>query len=886
MEWARGVDSLVYPYIHCFLKHRIDGHRLLTLTCEDLALIGITKIGHQETILESVGNLRHLHYNLITENLQSLALRVGCHARSLHIQIQILTRQSDPQPKNISNEILAAACELISAVKQFIFWIDRPPFKGQDQYLKTRKTVLQLALELASTAQRDHFVANPLELIKQKCLCLAEISDFVVQEYADSLIIQPASLEVVQARKPRQEDDWGMQITTKYGGVHIVGKVRYQSPVQICAKVEEGDEIVQINHQTVLGWTLEYMLGLLQTHITTISLTLKKRPRHSNLFGQMVYLRPHQLPMNPCSFEKQQLTITEEDGLLEPEPTSPRILREIEADDDAFLPEHSSSGETENGHNLVLQLRSQVRPKRPVLQRRATVTCASPTVSKPPVSFEDLVDSIESNRLGLAKPRKPVYGSKEHVTRSVSQDLSSKVKHHLPAHHNQQQQTQQHNHHHHHHAHHQALSPTESQGVGRRLLPTPGVPPTITGNGSCRNKELVSRKVSQPVSPNLPSPLKKIFASRCVSSESLLPADLQGWLYVRPKNCPKKWHKRWAILKNSYLYLFRSRHETRAACLVFLPGFSVVPAFECGPTRKFPFKLQHPTVSFYLAASEQADMLAWQELMLKHGGQQPADCDIQRNSVMPDQTVYFSESEESNPDSGEDESESQRVPVMPIAPPSPAPAPAPAPVPVPAVVSQAPPIASPRENPTPKPRTIFLSSTLPRKSGSDISNRVTPGTPTKPLRNRNSCSPRCIPPRDGVSSLSPSPPAKREIPPRPPAPDVTEGMFKKAQQQQAERNKLKGRSDQSTNSPPPPHAPMTPPAIPPRCATTQQIKELYLQRNWGITTKISDECENIYATKIEAMGSPHICHRPSPPPPPTNKPDILAGTHDHDDRHH
>ncbi|XP_003746328.1 CNK3/IPCEF1 fusion protein-like [Galendromus occidentalis] len=847
VEWARGVDNLVYPYIHCFLKHRIDGHRLLTLTCEDLARIGITKIGHQETILESVANLRHLHYNLVTENLQSLALRVGCHARSLHIQIQILTRQSDPQPKNISNEILAAACELISAVKQFIFWIDRPPFKGQDQYLKTRKTVLQLALELASTAQRDHFVANPLELIKQKCLCLAEISDFVVQEYADSLIIQPASLEVVTARKPRQEDDWGMQITTKYGGVHIVGKVRYQSPVQICAKVEEGDEIVQINLQTVLGWTLEHMLSLLQNHITNIKLTLKKRPRHSNLFGQMVYLKPHKIPINRISYEKQQLAITEEDGLLEPEPTSPRILREIEADDDAFLPEPSSGGETENGHNLVLQLRSQVKPKRPVLQRRATVTCASPTVSKPPVSFEDLVDSIDSNRLGLAKPRKNMC-VKEHVTRSVSHDLPSKVKQ-FPAHHNHQQQ---HNHH-----SHQMLSEASQ---GRRSLPTPKVQ---TGSAPCRNKE-GARKLPVPVSPSLPSPLKKIFASRCVSSESLLPADLQGWLYLRPKSCPKKWHKRWAILKNSYLYLFRSRHETRAACLVFLPGFSVVSAPECGPTRKFPFKLQHPTVSFYLAASEQADMLKWLELLLKHGGQQPTDGDIQRNSVMPDQTVYFSESEESNPESGEEETESQRVP------------------PVAAVPLPPAPIAMPRENPTPKPRTIFLSSTLPRKSASDIPSRVTPGTPTKPMRNRNS-SPQCIP-RD--VSGTPSPPSKRDIPPRPPAPDITEGMFKKAQQQQAERNKLKGRSDAlpTTNSPPP-HAPMTPPAIPPRCATTQQIKELYLQRNWGIT-KMNDDCENIYATKIEAMGSPHICHRPSPPPPPANKPDILAGTYDHDDRRH
>ncbi|XP_003746327.1 connector enhancer of kinase suppressor of ras 3 [Galendromus occidentalis] len=532
-KWSRGVENWVTPYMHLFLEHKINGHRLLSLSWEDLTNIGITKLGHQETILEAVDNLHNLQYNLTTENLQSLAFRMGCHARSLHnaIQLQILRV---PQPKNINTEILAASCELISSVKQFISWIDRPPFKGQEQYQKTRKTVLRLALELASTAQRDHFADNPLGLIKQKCLCLAEISDFVVQEYADSLITQPASIEVVSARKPRQEDDWGMQITTKFGGVHIVRSVRLKSPVQLCAKVEEGDEIVQINLQTILGWSVEHVLGILQNHITDVTLTLKKRPRHSNLFGQMLFLQPYKIPLNPVSKEKQQLTNTEDGGLpavVEPEPTSPRILREIEADDDAFLPEPSISGESDSGQNLVLQLRSQVKPKRPILQRRATVTCASPTVSKPPVSFEDLVDNAEISRLGLAKPAKTM-GSKDHVTRSISHDPSCRPKEQHqqqppppPAQHSQSPQQQQpppsppqpqahhhhHQHHHHHHLHHHHhFVPIEPQESSKRLqLPMNATSESAPASAKEPKSEEEHRDANPPPSPNFPSPVKK-----------------------------------------------------------------------------------------------------------------------------------------------------------------------------------------------------------------------------------------------------------------------------------------------------------------------------------------------------------------------------------------
>lgn len=56
-----------------------------------------------------------------------------------------------------------------------------------------------------------------------------------------------------------------------------------------------GDEIVQVNYQTVVGWQAKKVMLLLQEASPEIVLTLKKRPRHSKVYGQ-IYMKPYRLP--------------------------------------------------------------------------------------------------------------------------------------------------------------------------------------------------------------------------------------------------------------------------------------------------------------------------------------------------------------------------------------------------------------------------------------------------------------------------------------------------------------------------------------------------------------------------------------------------------------
>ena len=55
-----GLDDAIEPYIENFVLSGVDGRKLLMLTHSDLEKLSITKLGHQELVLEGVDLLRSL----------------------------------------------------------------------------------------------------------------------------------------------------------------------------------------------------------------------------------------------------------------------------------------------------------------------------------------------------------------------------------------------------------------------------------------------------------------------------------------------------------------------------------------------------------------------------------------------------------------------------------------------------------------------------------------------------------------------------------------------------------------------------------------------------------------------------------------------------------
>lgn len=229
-----------------------------------------------------------------------------------------------------------------------------------------------MSLELATNAQRDTFAETPLDVIKSCCDKLGNLADkviqvdnsklyknscplylcnLVLQEFRDSLILQPASLDVATVRK-RADEELGIVVESPQPGIHLVTEVRMLNP---SARLEPGDEIVQVNYQTIVGWQNKKVVQLMAENPVELILTLKKRPRHSNL-GQ-IYMKPFRIPTRKKSgYYINNLPSPRTELLVVPDVSLPIVQRarhpsnsssdlplsdteeEDSEDDEAFLP--------------------------------------------------------------------------------------------------------------------------------------------------------------------------------------------------------------------------------------------------------------------------------------------------------------------------------------------------------------------------------------------------------------------------------------------------------------------------------------------------------------------------------------------------------------------
>lgn len=209
-------------------------------------------------------------------------------SRSLYKQLE-----KNREKTTLDTDALLDITRTLAKIKPLICWLDRPPFKGQQQYLEIRKKMLTLALEMAISAQRDRFAHKPVDQIIQNAEILAKLSDYIIQVITDPMLLQPASLILVTLKK--KESDLGFYVSPSFHGIYRVTDIKFNSPAHISGKIEEGDEVVQINYQTVVGWQHKKVLLQLHDSKPDVLLTMKKRPKHIKIYGQ-IYMKPYRLP--------------------------------------------------------------------------------------------------------------------------------------------------------------------------------------------------------------------------------------------------------------------------------------------------------------------------------------------------------------------------------------------------------------------------------------------------------------------------------------------------------------------------------------------------------------------------------------------------------------
>ncbi|XP_013416570.1 connector enhancer of kinase suppressor of ras 2-like [Lingula anatina] len=216
-------------------------------------------------------------------------------------------------PDYLPTDVLSDISHVVTTLKTMVSWLDRPPFEdSSDDYLLMRNAFVKLGLELTQAAYDDSDILESEEKILTVCRMISDKCDHFIHTSKDPLTLQPCSLELATIRK-KPEEELGMHIQSSYLGTHLIGGVKDQSPADICGKIEEGDEVIMVNYQMVVGWQLKKLVQILREKPREVILMLKKRPRHANIFGQPTNRRRRSPNKKPSTFPKLQKKRSRED---------------------------------------------------------------------------------------------------------------------------------------------------------------------------------------------------------------------------------------------------------------------------------------------------------------------------------------------------------------------------------------------------------------------------------------------------------------------------------------------------------------------------------------------------------------------------------------------
>ncbi|XP_060687547.1 connector enhancer of kinase suppressor of ras 3 isoform X1 [Hemiscyllium ocellatum] len=283
VEWIKGLDDCLQCYACQFEREKISGEQLLQITHQDLEELGVIRIGHQELILEAVDLLCALNYGLETESMKKLALKLRASTSGLQNFISSRRKNTayDGTSRKPPNDFLTSVVDLIAAAKALLAWLDRSPFTGISDYSVMKNKIIQLCLNLTTIVQQNSTVLEMEDGVINVCKVLNGICDQTIRSASDPLLSQSACLEEVQLRNIKPSEGLGMYIKSTYDGLHVVTGTTENSPADRSHKIHAGDEVIQVNQQTVVGWQLKNLVGKLREDPIGVVLLLKKRPANT-----------------------------------------------------------------------------------------------------------------------------------------------------------------------------------------------------------------------------------------------------------------------------------------------------------------------------------------------------------------------------------------------------------------------------------------------------------------------------------------------------------------------------------------------------------------------------------------------------------------------------
>ncbi|XP_021959664.1 uncharacterized protein LOC110855562 isoform X1 [Folsomia candida] len=444
--WIAGLETNANPtptergfafYSACFLQQNVSGRLLLNLMAGDLSRYGVEKVGDQLLLQDAIQALRS-ELDTPRMTLQSLASTLAVRCRNYRGELSLLSTSrggggsSGPpgtQNNYIPTDSLSSASHLLDSSKILIRWLTRFPFLGNSEYDVVTVKLTKHCFELAMLSQRDSFADNAIEEVQYLCTKIIEICEELIHS-RDSLVIQPAAVDVITLRK-RTEQELGLHVESSYFGLHQVSAVKLSSPAQQSGHLEKGDEILQINYQTVVGWPQINVINLLNEDCNEVILTIKRRPRHAtaNILAHM-YLRPSNKLMGSTNRSQRRhgrhstdkicnhLTVSPGGGLIPAPMSLPSSRRHQKSMPISPVPEDensSSSTTSSSGNSPVVLLNVNMGEETSVLPPNLSKTTgdlipgseAEDSSSTPQLTTGQSLDTIDSDDTGEIGAKSP-----------------------------------------------------------------------------------------------------------------------------------------------------------------------------------------------------------------------------------------------------------------------------------------------------------------------------------------------------------------------------------------------------------------------------------------------------------------------------------------------
>ncbi|XP_056594464.1 connector enhancer of kinase suppressor of ras 2 isoform X10 [Triplophysa dalaica] len=625
VDWMKGLDDCLQQYIKNFEREKVGGDQLLRITHQELEDLGVSRIGHQELILEAVDLLCALNYGLETENLKTLSHKLNASAKNLQNFITGRRRSGHYDgrtTRKLPNDFLTSVVDLIAAAKSLLGWLDRcyffcrSPFAAVTDYSLTRNNVIQLCLELTTIVQQDCTVHETENKILHVCKTLSGVCDHIISLSSDPLVSQSAHLEVVQLANIKPTEGLGMYIKSTYDGLHVITGTTEGSPADRCKKIHAGDEVIQVNHQTVQPVVPRSPTSSSATPTSTISTPSK---RDSSALQDLYIPPPPPEPYMPRD---------EKGGGLSSEGGHP-VAKGSESPN-SFLDQEYRHRFPIMEEEAVLYCYEYDPSHGPTTSRRdSTPTYGRLRPNSMPVEYNwvpEYEDPARLKREGRRENSLLRYVGEEKAVdlavRSMKRDTGKRTK-------KKSEKSGS--------PSHYTLLPTLQMEVLRQESMNTPNPDSTSLYHTFQGSSLLSKTKKKSKAGKLSS-----ISKRRISCKDLGRGDCEGWLWKKKdakSYFSQKWKKYWFVLKDACLYWYMNEEDAKAEGFVSLPEFKMDRASEC--RKKYAFKACHPKIkSFYFAADGVDDMNRWlSRLNMAAAGF------AERERIRQEQADYWSESE-------------------------------------------------------------------------------------------------------------------------------------------------------------------------------------------------------------------------------------------------